>query len=324
MGLLLGAAIVAAAAVYAVWHRPRASAGHMTDAVAAPTGPPSSTAPQPAELAQTAAAQRGGQAGSGDAPITGSLSLTLRQRFRESTDYASFIESILSDARAGDRDAQYYVHAALSFCDSEFRLFRKRAGSGWLTRDEGLVRAARRRDLPIGYVEAVDEKCRTLMEGSRSDLGDSKRWLEDAANKGQPIAMATLATAQLLAAPSGDKKASARASAREQLASALESKDPEVMWAIGELQYALNPESEDSNKTQWAWALAACERGYECGPDALWLQFACRWDQCPPGETVVDYIKRILQTDFPAVEELAREINANIDAEAWSDIDIDG
>jgi hypothetical protein len=33
-------------------------------------------------------------------------------------------------------------------------------------------------------------------------------------------------------------------------------------------------------------------------------------------------MKRFLQTDYPAVEELAREINANIDAENWSDLDI--
>jgi hypothetical protein len=313
VGLLVGGAIVAAAAVFALWQRPVTSADPASDAAAAPTESPRFTAPQ-TRLAQASV----------DAPIATSAPVALRQRFRNSTDYAAFIDSVLSNARAGDRDAQYYVHAALSFCDREFRLFKKRAGLGWLTRDEGLVRAARRRDLPIGYVEAVDEKCRTLMEGGRSELGDSRKWLEDAASKGQPIAMAVLATTQLLAAEAGDKKASARASAREQLASALESKDPEVMWTIGELQYALNPESEDSTKAQWAWALAACERGYECGQDALWLQFACVWDQCPPGETVVDYMKRILQADFPVVEELAREINANIDAEAWSDIDIDG
>jgi hypothetical protein len=247
---------------------------------------------------------------------------TVRQRFRDATDYAAFIDSILSNARAGDRDAQYYVYAALAFCDMEFRtLFKRRSGAGWLTRDEALNRTAGKFGYNLSWTEAVDQKCRALMEGGRSELGDSRIWLEDAATQGQPIAMAALANLRLVDMAVGKPDGATAAGAAELLMSALKSKDPEVMWTIGLAQGFLKPDSEDSLKAQWAWWLVACERGYECGEQSLFQEFTCRYEQCPPGETVVDHMKRLLQTDYAAVEELAREIDGNIESGNWSELE---
>lgn len=229
-------------------------------------------------------------------------------------------------ARAGDREAQYYVYAALEFCDVEFRaLFRRRKSTGWLTRDEGVIRAASSRIQPSGYAEEVDQKCRALMEGGRPELGESEIWLDKSTSQGQPIAMAVTADALLITPRPDERSQATRERAKDALMEALESKDPEVIWRIGELQGVLNNMSDESTKSQWAWWLVACERGFDCGPDSPWRRWSCLYDQlCRPDETMIDYARRLLQSDFPEVEELAREINANIDAERWSDIDIGG
>jgi hypothetical protein len=281
-------------------------------AMEGPPGPPP----------ESASESREDPGAGGAVPAVASAPSTVRQRFRDATNYAAFIDSVLSDARAGDMDAQYYVYAALSFCDAEFRfLFKRRVGTGWLTHDEAMNLAARRYGQSFSWTETVEKKCRTLMEGPRSGLGDSRKWLEDAAAQGQPVAMAMLADAQIIETATGRRDKAAAAGAANLLLSALESKDPEVMWKIGDLQGFLKPDSEESAKAQWAWWLAACDRGYECGPQALVMEFSCRYEACPPGETVVEYMKRFLQTDFPAVEDLAREINADIDAENWSELE---
>lgn len=258
---------------------------------------------------------------------------TLRQRFLGSNDYDEFVGSIIKEAETGNIDAQYYVYAALSYCDREFRaIFRRRNGSGWLTLDEALQRVVRKQEQSIEIVQAIDQRCRKLIEPAKTEYADAGKWLRLAATGGQPLALTALAESRLydlrIGTRSEDatkpKEAFDSLTAKELLMTALKSKEPEVLWKIGELQGMLSGSSENSTQAQWAWWLAACERGYECGPGSAWLESNCRYIQCQPGDDAVDLMKSTLQTDFPAVEELAHKINANIDAGAWSELPVGG
>lgn len=332
IGLLLGVLITASAATWLVWRSDPGALGEDIKMASEPPAPESSTPLAGlSDVWRTPPFEKPLKVDSSGA--TGAA-LSMRQQFLVANDYKAFIAGILRQADAGDADAQYYMSAALTYCDKEFRaLFKRRTGSGWLTLDEALSRAAGRREQSIEIVGEVDRKCRKLMEGGHNEFGDSTKWLQRAANGGQPVALAAVAESQLIEKlvgttgkePPKTGGAIDSMSTRDLLIAALKTKEPEVLWKIGELQGLLSGKSKASTKAQWAWWLAACERGYECGPTNQWLEFSCRFDQlCLQGETAVDYMKRTLQTDFAAVEEQAHEINSRIDAEAWSELEIGG
>jgi hypothetical protein len=91
------------------------------------------------------------------------------------------------------------------------------------------------------------------------------------------------------------------------------------------MQAFLIEDSDETTKGEWAWRLAACERGFECGLGDPLLEYACRFDQlCTPDENAIVYMKRILQADYPAVEDQAREISSDLDAGRWSAFDFGG
>jgi hypothetical protein len=91
------------------------------------------------------------------------------------------------------------------------------------------------------------------------------------------------------------------------------------MWEIGDQQKAFA--GDDASRTQWAWRLAACERGYDCSDRAEWRQVMCRGDyNCQPGESAADLIHRATGNDFPEIEELASSLNAKIDAGKFDEL----
>lgn len=253
---------------------------------------------------------------------------TIRERFAQSTAYLEFVESVLPAAEGGDPDSQFYLYSALQFCDQEYRAYFHKRDGGWRAMDEALVRIAVRPEERTSVVEHVYAKCHTLIRGDRQKYGDAQQWLERATAGGQPVAMAKTARNQLLQSASGGvetqgKQTDPTTNPRDLLAAALRSKDPAVLWQIGELQALLHGDSAESTKAQWAWWLAACQRGYECGENSAWYAFSCRFDQmCLPGQTGIDHMRRTLQSDFPEVENLAKSINAKIDAGAWSELDM--
>jgi hypothetical protein len=245
---------------------------------------------------------------------------TIAEQFTHSRSYLAFVQKSLPAARSGDAAAAYYIYAALSHCDKEFAaLFRHPTGR-WRTLDEALVRAASRPTERTTYVQRTFDRCNDLMTGDRASFGTALDWLNQATRSGLPIAVATVAERELLADPvATGSSQTTRSGAAAQLAEALKSRDPSVIWMIGELQTVLHGDSDAARRSQSAWLLTACDRGYVCDLKSDWLEFNCRFDQlCSPSETVASFLERSGPNEYAAVKELAAAVGAAIDAGDWA------
>ncbi len=115
------------------------------------------------------------------------------------------------------------------------------------------------------------------------------------------------------------------------LRTAVQSKDPEVLFKIGELQGVLAdsrdqpPESDPTGSSTHfedtlAWWLVACERGLDCSENSSWHKSACT-NQCPPRENGVEYIRRVAhESNFYDLELRAKDIREKLDANAWDEL----
>ena len=242
-----------------------------------------------------------------------------------STDYFDFSKSMLDRAKAGDVTAQYQLYATLTYCDDTYRAFFRKPHGPPRTLEEALQRVSTRPAESIDIVNIAYARCSRLYDQSaRKDFGVAENWLRLATEQGQPLALATTAE-KLLTIPeelaeSADAEAARSAAAKDAISmflTALKSKDPEVVWKIGEIQSLLDGTDEERNLKQWAWWLAACQRGYDC-KNSSWLEFSCRFDHlCAQDTDATDYIRRSTGLDFPEIERRAKQINADIDSESW-------
>ena len=161
--LLLGVVIVASVATWLVWHSDPGAQGEANEKMSG-TLSAADTSASPVEITDASHTLLHGKSVKIDSSGSTGTALSMRQQFFAASDYKAFIVGNLKHAEAGDIDAQYYISVALNYCDKEFRaLFRRRTGSGWLTLDEALSRAAGRREQSLDVVGDVDRKCRKLM-----------------------------------------------------------------------------------------------------------------------------------------------------------------
>ncbi len=243
--------------------------------------------------------------------------------FAASKDYFDFAKSVLDRAAAGDADAQYYLYAALDYCDLLYRMHFFRRGAKTRTLDEALQRAAMRHVSELHDVRIGHQRCSRLFDGGAEEFGIPAAWLQLATEQGQPLALATTAAALLRKLsnvgetdPPRESAATSPAAseAKAMLLAALKSKDPEVMLKIASAQRALG---DPEGLQEWAWLLAACQRGSDCD-NSSWLKYSCRFDHlCSVDENATDFIRRYSGLDFPEVEARARKINADIDSGSW-------
>lgn len=204
-----------------------------------------------------------------------------------------------------------------------------------LTEDESLQLAAKR-NLPIELAQQAYERCHRFQGDGTGEFGDATEWLGRATLAGQPLAQATTAN-RILWKQTTDTLAGAGATPAtipvssdtigmdpwELLREALESGDPEVLFLAGDASELLHP-SSDNNTERNAWWLVACERGFDCSPNADWVKSVCYIDpQCAsigPSE-IVEYLAG---ADWPRVQQRAEELKSKLDAGQWDDLGLKG
>ena len=254
--------------------------------------------------------------------------LTVSELFLQADDYYTFAKSVYAAATAGDRDAQYYLSEAISYCAAGYRMYFER-GSRTRTLDEALQWASTRPATSIDEARLIHERCHRMKEeGGIEQFGTAREWLRRSADAGHPLGQVELAFQLFMDAEyatfgqdDSSQAANLRQTARALVEQAIRSKNPEVIWKIGDMQRAITGDSSTAEREQWVWRLAACQRGFDCSADAQWVKFMCRFDlNCQPYEDGVDLMKRMSGVDFLEIERRAKELYARIDAEAWEEI----
>jgi hypothetical protein len=284
------------------------------------------------------------------APIRGSApsmvnsssvsSIDYKKSFAEAYSYWDYAHKILPAAKMGDADAQFYLSRALERCSNDNKMYFQRRGEA-LALDQGLQWALQRH-LSIDVAQAVYDRCHEFQEHDPGDLGSASDWLARATAAGQPLAQATTAlklfTQQALqniqatrlvgAAPNPDAPPTidSQQNPRQLLRMAVESRDPEVLFSIGEAQGYLksaNTEATDPTVNQFAWWLVACERGLDCSANAEWVKVACANDsRCASFTSPSDFVRTLSGDDWDNVEQLAQQISARLDTSQWDELGI--
>jgi hypothetical protein len=95
--------------------------------------------------------------------------------FRASAEYGSFVVAVLPAAEAGDRDAQYYLYAALAYCDETYNFYFRRPGKV-LSVDEAIEE--RNDHAGPSMTEAIKRayaRCHAITATKNPSLGNSGR-----------------------------------------------------------------------------------------------------------------------------------------------------
>jgi hypothetical protein len=259
-------------------------------------------------------------------------SLNYKEAVRSTTNYWQLARTILPSAQEGDSDAQYYLSRILERCEQDNKLYFQRRGQK-LSLDEGLQFAVKR-NLSIETAQSVFDKCHQFMSDEATDFGSASRWLERATDAGQPIAQATTAEKSLMnhilenAAKAGGVPytnatgtAEAGADPQQLFESAVRSKDPEVLFAIGDSQEMLHPSDSENETNRFAWYLVACQHGLDCSGQADWVKNICNGNlQCASPNDANDLVRTFAGDSWPEVQQRAREISARIDANLWDEL----
>jgi hypothetical protein len=238
-----------------------------------------------------------------------------RDQFKSSRDLWQFAETIYPAAMSGDPAAQYYLFWTLRYC-FEFERFYFRRESGRKTLDEAMEWASTRPDTSAEEVLEIHGRCQRFLETAPA-FGDREAWLRKSQDGGFELAILYAARRQAMAAgvqgrPGSDEP---RKQARLLAIEALRSKDPEVIFGIGEVAHLISHDTESDPLQRWVWLLAACKRGHDCGSDAEWHRYYCHYDwNCQPSDTGADLVRRANPETFDEIDRLADALNAKLDA----------
>ena len=214
---------------------------------------------------------------SGDAPpVTdaGRSAATATARdFWRADDYLAFVDRHLEAALAGDPEAQYFVAMAQQACVPAVAYptltGRPEAVDAWLARRPGLsdeqaevFRRRLQRCTAFGRAYGSDDDAEALEEGAEA-------MLRGAAAAGHPAARVELR----MWSRDGWRAGSARDAVLDDLAAAAASGHPEALRLLGDYV------GGDAGITL---TLLACDAGYDCAPDALWVIEYCQlsWTVC--------------------------------------------
>lgn len=247
----------------------------------------------------------------------------LGTRFRESTNYLRFIESIRPAAEAGDSAASFFIYRALFICQREYLVFFLSRGRE-LSLDEGLQRAVARGEADIEFVRRMYGQCHDLRAANIADLKDSADWLRRSAEGGHPPGQAKYSWHRWrhhYGENWSDWQAETNRYARQLMGAALRSRHPEAIAVVADMTDAIVADEETQRDVSSAWWLAACQRGLACGPGSDLVQQMCRMTKdCQPYQSVRDVIEGFGVAAFPAIEARASRINELIDAGEWEEL----
>jgi TPR repeat protein len=278
----------------------------------------------PSTVEQTSA--KPSTVGTKNSPVATKPEQSLRQRFRESKDYAQFVASIAPLATAGNVEAQYLTAKSLRWCAEMSRLYFRKSNGEVRTLEEVQANAAAR---PSGLspeaIAMIHTRCRGFLEDE--DLHKMSltwnQWLDKAADGGNPAAIAlnaSLLQTQLMleshsSLPHPQRGVDAEAQARDLALSSVESGDPDAIFLMSDWVRAGERSEQATTTLVYAWKMLACQSGYDCGPTSDWMLSACSWDpQCADGRTYTDYLQRQLGSQYDDAVRLARSIGEAVAA----------
>lgn len=251
--------------------------------------------------------------------------------YKDAGDYWNFARMALPAAAAGNASAQFYLSRVLEKCDVDNRMFFKRRGQV-LSLDEGLQWASKRH-MSVAQAQAVYDRCNKFLTSDSSQFGSASEWLAKATQGGQPLAEATTA---LKALERGLRESFSRAGGVQNvdpdpelakanplmlLRDAARSKDPEVLFMIGEAQNLLYPAQNNEDVERHAWWLVACERGLDCSANGNLIKETCAENpRCQSAVGPTDLIQELSNGSWPAVQQRAQEISMKLDAGRWAEL----
>ena len=259
------------------------------------------------------------------------IPMSYEQQFKSATDYWGLAKSILPAAKAGDRDAQWYLYKIDKACRGP-RTYFIAPHQTLVSLDEALQLAApygmSQDDLRLYYGQ-----CGQFYANDRSELGNPRDWLEMATEAGQPMAQATTASLRLLQdqqklmvkaegrTPPADAPIGGDADPRDLLRTAVESQDPEVLLQISALQLLLHPENsaDQRNLDQLAWRYIACQRGLDCSDVATYgdpVQMPCAVSSANCA-SVPAKLLRAAHNNWAPVQDRVQQISDELDAGQW-------
>jgi len=255
-----------------------------------------------------------------------------KKRYQDAKDYWEFAHAVLPAAKAGDADAQYYLSAVIEECDIDNKMFFTHRGQ-ILSLDEGLEWAAKRH-LSVAQAQSIYERCNQFLTNDARQLGKPSEWRAKATKAGQPLAEATTASKVLQqtllqhfarngGVPNQDPKPELEsgADAHALFHEAVKSRDPEVLFMIGEAQGLLYPSRNDTDVTRFAWWLVACQRGFDCTANGSFVKEACAdYPECQSAVSPSDLVQSASRDKWPEVQQRAQEIGAKLDAGQWDEL----
>lgn len=237
-------------------------------------------------------------------------------KLRAAPDYLEYVRSLLGAARAGDHAAQFYIFRAFEKCKDAYRLYFDRQGVRH-SLDEGLrMAAAAGWPADLEVVRRTYDRCHALLDADATEVGDRQQWLRLASKGRFPLAL--VSDAREVYRKSSLEPEFIQKKLHDLLAEPLLSRDPEVIWEIGD--FPLVPDSNDEYENEgMAWMIAACQRGLDCSPKSDAVETLCLWDYaCQPYESVTDILRRAKGEEIVLIEARARWINEKIDAGDWA------
>jgi hypothetical protein len=255
--------------------------------------------------------------------------------FRNAGNYRQFIIASLPAAKDGNAEAQYYLSAALRYCDETYRFYFKRKGKV-LSLDEAIAVQTNRASFQyIDALKLAETRCREVNGHVDPAWGGADEWVARAAQAGQPVALLEKATRIFLESDmkvesplrKADGESYSLDEARAMVRTAARSGNPAVLFALGELSLLMRPDQPEPEQQveSMAWRYAACLRGFDCSAEAEWHRAYCTVDpDCRAAEPGMEYLRRMAaQREMYDLELRASVINERINGGDWAALGLD-